>query len=417
MKPFFTPDQVKSDISLSPQSCASCGLYKDCVTPRMEPKGLFRKKVMLIGEYPVEWEDKKNQLWGGPEGRFLKEAFKEQGLDIVKDTISINAINCRPKKGVKITPIHVNCCRKRVFKTIKKYKPKVIILLGKLAIESIIGKLFPKNLGGMSKWRGFAIPDRTLKAWVCPIFHPIYVRKSQVKDNNILPKTIWKQDILNILQHLEKPFPKFRDEKSMITYINSAKELIKVLPDLINAPLLSFDYECTGLKPHANPHRIVSVSAVTKNGAYGWINNPVMAKIFKKVLVSDIPKSAHNLQFENAWSFFRMDAVVNKWKWCSMNAAHILDNRKGILSLKFQTYAHFGVGEYDALINPFLKAPPGEGNNAFNTIDDFIREHGAKALLTYNVLDSIFGYNLTVKQMRQIYGEENKENRIPALAL
>lgn len=412
MKPFFTAKQVKSDITLTPQSCASCGLYKDCENPRMSPKGKFRKKVMIIGEYPVEWEDAENRLWNRRIGRFFKKTLADMGLDVHRDCLSLNAVNCRPMDKVDITPNHVYCCRKRVFKTIKQYQPKVIILLGKLPIESIIGSVVPRNLGGTFKWRGWCIPDRKFNAWICPTFHPIYV--SRLKDEkNQLPFTIWKQDLARILKHIDKPLPTKTNEESCIQYLWTAKDLIKVLPDLINAPLLSFDYEGTGLKPHRDAQKIVSVSAVTKNGAFGWMNNPVMAKIFRKVLLSKVPKTAHNLQFENAWSYFKMNARVNNWKWCSMNAAHVLDNRKGVTGLKFQTYANFGVGDYDSHINPFLKSPAGAGNNALNRIEDYVREYGEESLLKYNVLDSIFGYNLTVTQMRSIYGEE----RIPLLDL
>lgn len=403
MKGFF---DIKRNVDIDlnkPQSCASCGLYQHSITPRMKPHGKFKKKVLLIGTAPTDLEDKKNKPWQGRVGRVLQRTMKSMGFDILKDALCINACHCKPQNDEKVTTHQIYCCRKRVMAIIKEQKPHVIILFGNEALQSIIAGRWNKGLGSVDKWRGFAIPDRKFKAWICPTYHPAFVAKKEEKGGQNLAMTIWKQDLLNALKHIDKKLPNQHDETRDVTYLKNAKELKLLVPDMMKADLLSFDYETTGIKPHRHAQELISVSAVIgEDKAYGWMNNKVTARLFGKVLRSPVPKTAHNLQFEDVWSVVKLQTPVNNWKWCSMNAAHVLDNRRGIVGLKFQTYVNFGVADYDSIINPFLKSKASEGANALNKIKKFIKQHGTKELLKYNVLDSIYGYKLTIKQMNQI---------------
>jgi hypothetical protein len=78
-----------------------------------------------------------------------------------------------------------------------------------------------------------------------------------------------------------------------------------------------------------------------------------------------------------------------------MQAAHILDNRPGILGLKFQTYVNFGVVDYDSHIAPYLTSNSKNGN-AFNRVDDIPIDD----LLEYCAMDSLFEYRLAEIQRR-----------------
>jgi hypothetical protein len=75
-----------------------------------------------------------------------------------------------------------------------------------------------------------------------------------------------------------------------------------------------------------------------------------------------------------------------------MLAAHALDNRPGITSLKFQVFAMLGMGSYDDHIKPFLKT---KGKLRLNHIDEI----DERDLLLYNGLDSLYEYKLAQLQM------------------
>ena len=118
--------------------------------------------------------------------------------------------------------------------------------MGGSALYSIIGKRWKKDLGGITKWRGWTIPDRDLNAWICPVFHPSYVERADGQE----VETVWIKDLEQIIKFIDVPLPE---------YIEPEIEIIEDLSPLnkIQSGLVTIDYETTGLKPHAEGHRIV----------------------------------------------------------------------------------------------------------------------------------------------------------------
>jgi len=203
-------------------SCASCGLYKYVLSPRMQPFGKFKKGILNLGEAPGETEDKKGKQWQGKAGQRLQEAYKKLGIDLFEDCLNFNAINCRPvdNKGNNRSPTNneILCCRQRVLKVIEDYKPKVIVLFGQAALESVIGWRWTKQLGNISKWRGFTIPDQHFKAWLCPTFHPSYIERQQ---DSLELETIWMQDLKKAIKKIDEPkWPTKPDEEKSVHFID-----------------------------------------------------------------------------------------------------------------------------------------------------------------------------------------------------
>jgi len=64
MKGFFSKNQVQlKGGEMKGLSCAACGLYQSALTPKMEPYGDFKKKIMVLGEAPVHDDDKKGSIY------------------------------------------------------------------------------------------------------------------------------------------------------------------------------------------------------------------------------------------------------------------------------------------------------------------------------------------------------------------
>ena len=259
-EPFF---QTKQPNKLSPPkgakkelSCLSCGLHLQVKSPRMEPFGEFGKGILNVGEAPGEVEYEKGKQWQGPAGHALQEAYTQLGIDLFADCLNINAVNCRPvdEKGNNRAPTsnEIACCRQRVLQVIDQYKPQSIVLLGGVAVQSVLGFRWKKDPGGITRWRGFSIPDRYFKSWIFPTFHPSYVERSGDKRE---AKTVWMRDLKHIAQTFTSPFPQFREEEKCIEVISDLSALLT-----IQNGWASFDYETTGLKPHSAGHRIVCVT-------------------------------------------------------------------------------------------------------------------------------------------------------------
>lgn len=382
-------------------SCVSCGLYKYVLSPKIKPYGNFKKKVMFIGEAPGKTEDERGKPWQGDMGNMLKTALGTLGFDLFRDGISLNACNCRPPHNKTPEDHQIEACRKRVQKAIKKYKPNVIILLGYSAVQSVIGKYWLKNLGKMGRWTGWVIPDQNYNAWICPVFHPSYI--SRQKDDTI-HKKVWLTDLKNALTYIEKPVIKQPNFAKYVDLLFTDDEVLNLFKKLKKAPFFTLDYEATSLRPYRKGNKIVCTGIATaKNKAYVWENTPKRDKAFGRILTNpNIKKIAHNVQFEDLWTSIIMKTDIKGWDWCTMNNAHILDNRSGITGLKFLTYVLFGVADYDSEISDWLKASNAEtkkhGKNGINKIEKFIQKYGIKKVMEYCGLDNIFTYRLYLCQ-------------------
>jgi len=337
--------------------------------------------------------------WQGKSGQELKKVYRSLGVDLFEDCLNLNACHCRPvdKEGNDCKPsdYQVECCRKETFRIINEYKPKVVVLLGERAIFSVIGYLWKKSLGGIGRWRGWTIPDQDLKTWLCPVFHPSYVLRREEPVVDI----IWKQDLERALSKLDEPLQQYQEP--VINYIDDLSVF-----DSMDKGVIAFDYETTGLKPHAVGHRIVCAAVATdENTVYSFIMPKTRRgrEPFVNLLKNPaIKKMAHNLKFEHHWSQVRLNVEVDRWYWDSMLFAHILDNRRGITNLKFQTYVNFGISDYSSDIEQYLSGV-GDSSNAFNTVKQLVEmPNGKDRLLKYCALDAVYEYRLAKLQQKLI---------------
>jgi len=408
VKGFFSDHEVKSKSRPGGKtySCASCGLYKFVFSPRMAPFGEFGKKILNNGEGPGEEEDKKGKQWQGKVGRRLKKTYRHAGnIDLFEDCLNMNAVDCRTPKNREPSDYEVTACRTRKLKTIEQYQPNVIVLLGNAAIKSIIGYKWKSDLDGITRWRGWAIPDREFGAWICPIFHPSYVER-----NKDMPQveTIWKQDIERMSELVDEPIPKYEDERKQIKILRYQDDLDTVLEKIRlgwEGHLITFDYETTGIKPHAKGHRIVCASIATAENTYAFMFPTKKRDLrqFQNLMESThIGKTAHNMKFEHHWTETRARHTVNNWVWDSMQAAHLLDNRRKISGLKFQSYVRYGLADYSSHIDPFLQGKDSKDANSHNKIWDFIERYGEDELLIYCGIDSLLEYRLALDQMNEL---------------
>lgn len=408
MTGFFSDKEIKSTPRTSGRSysCASCGMYKNVRSPRMKPYGNFGRRILTVGEGPGEVEDARGKQWQGKTGSRLQRELKRLGVNLFEDCLSVNAVNCRPigPKGNRApNSFEISCCREQVVSpTVESQQPHVIMLFGASAVESIIGQSWRRDLGPISKWRGWTIPDQSLKAWVCPTFHPSYIDREEHRDEVL---TVWRRDLERALSTVDREVPSYSDRPDSVVILEGDDEIVPVLERIIRGEegtLCAFDYETTGLKPQAEGHGIVCTSVATQRQPYAFMGprSEAVKKAWKRFLRTNrIYKSAHNIKFEDIWSKVILDADVNNWIWDSMLAAHILDNRPGITSLKFQTYVNFGIAGYDDAIGPYLKGKDPKNANSINKIDEGLKRLGEREILTYCGLDSMFCRLLAVKQM------------------
>ena len=107
-----------------------------------------------------------------------------------------------------------------------------------------------------------------------------------------------------------------------------------------------------------------------------------------------LKKVASNLKFEERWTRAKLGYSVAGWAWDTMLAAHCLDNRSGITSIKFQAFVLLGIADYASHIEPYLKT---KYSNELNRIEELDEDE----LLLYNGLDSLLEYKVMEKQREE----------------
>lgn len=408
MNGFFTKreTQLKSG-ELSGKSCAACGLYKHCDTPRMAPYGKGGRGIMVIGDFPSEADDRTGKPFQSPSGKLLQRTYQRLGIDLFNDCICLNAVNCRPpvnKKGETRNPTdnEIMCCRGKILTAIGKYKPKVIVLHGGIPTTSLVAYRWRGGASGLNLWQGWAIPDREYNAWVCPTFSPEFIKAQDDKESEA--GIIWERDLKRAFSKVGEPFPYPPDEEKRIIIAGDINEPLEAMEE---SHMFAFDIETTGLKPYNPIHRIVTISfCCDENKAYAcpFPTSRKEIRRLKKLLENpNIGKIAANMKYEDTWMNVLQGIQVNPWKLDTMLSGHILDNRPGITGLKFQTFVQFGLLGYDDDVSPYLKAG---GPHELNQVLELIKEPaGYRKLLLYNGIDSLVTYRgalLHIKQMKEL---------------
>ena len=416
LKPFFESGEL-GDIKISnqdEQDCNKCGLFKTCISPKMPYTGEGRKKILIIAESPGETEDEENKQLIGDAGQYLRKNLKRRGIDLDKDCWKTNALICRPPKNRKPKRAELSLCRRHYLKLIEEKKPEFIWLFGGAAIESFFMERFRDEDSKFTptRWRGLCIPEPETDAWVLPMFHPSYAKRFE-HDNLITSQ--FERDLDFAVSCLsEGPIPHY-DPFQFVEVVTKFVDVVELLNRFIveEPEYLIFDYECTGLKPFNDGHKIACMSICSKNNkAYSFpVQHPCFTEsqqnqivdLVKILLENNSKKIGHNIKFEDVWSRWILKALPNNWHFCTMNMAHILDSRKSFTGLKFQAYIRWGIEDYDTATKPYLKAKKGQKFNR-------VMEAPLEELLLYNGVDSLLTMWLFEAQIEEMTEKDEIAN-------
>ncbi len=170
--------------------CNKCSLCKTR-TNTVFSAGIPNHKLMLIGEAPGYYEDKQGEPFVGKAGQLLDKIFASVGLSRQKDVYICNTIKCRPPENRDPLPEEKEACKEFLEAQINILKPRIILLCGRVAVQSILN-----TNQGITKIRGkwFEGPNMSK---VMPIFHPSYLLRNDSREKGS-PKWLMWQDIQEI---------------------------------------------------------------------------------------------------------------------------------------------------------------------------------------------------------------------------
>jgi len=150
------PDNPRNveELKEAAAACRGCDLWEQA-TQTVFGEGAEHSRMMLIGEQPGDQEDLQGKPFVGPAGRLLEKALDEAGIDrrrvYVTNAVKHFRWTRRGKRRLHEKPNagQVRACRPWLEAEIEVVKPRMLVLLGATAAQSVMGPAFR-----VSKQRG-----------------------------------------------------------------------------------------------------------------------------------------------------------------------------------------------------------------------------------------------------------------------
>ena len=153
------------------KKCKKCNLHKtrqNTVFGEGDPDS----NIMIIGEAPGREEDEAGRPFIGRAGKLLNEFLKS--IDLNRESVFIvNTIKCRPPENRDPEIAEINACSDYLDQQINIIKPKVLVLLGKIAANRLLGEDMPMSELRLKK---FFIDKYDIPIIV--FYHPAYILRS-----------------------------------------------------------------------------------------------------------------------------------------------------------------------------------------------------------------------------------------------
>ena len=153
-------------------NCQKCKLYKDR-TNIVFGVGNKNADIMFIGEGPGADEDRLGEPFVGKAGKLMNMAFDAIGLKREEVYIA-NVVKCRPPSNRNPEEDEANACLNYLRNQVILVKPKIIVLLGSVALQNILGKEYK-----ITASRGNWIEHKGIL--YMPTWHPAALLRDETK--------------------------------------------------------------------------------------------------------------------------------------------------------------------------------------------------------------------------------------------
>jgi len=145
-------------------------------------------KLLLVGEAPGPQENIQGKPFVGPAGQLLDKILQAVNFDPEKDVYITNSVFRMPpgdddKPFRKPNDQEIDFYRPYVFEIIRLIDPRVILLTGNVACQSILNKTGITTLRG--KW------TQMDGRWLMPIYHPSYLLRNQSREPGSPKAQMW----------------------------------------------------------------------------------------------------------------------------------------------------------------------------------------------------------------------------------
>jgi uracil-DNA glycosylase family 4 len=128
-------------------------------------EGNINAPVFLIGEAPGRNEDIQGRPFVGRSGQLLDDMLSSCGFNRSDHVFISSIVKCRPPGNRTPRIAEITKCKPYVLQQIELVNPKIIVLLGSIALKSLLGNDL-KITEARGEW--ISLEDRL----VMPVYHP-----------------------------------------------------------------------------------------------------------------------------------------------------------------------------------------------------------------------------------------------------
>ncbi|MBU2592140.1 MAG: uracil-DNA glycosylase [Patescibacteria group bacterium] len=148
------------------KNCQKCPLYKAATNP-VPGAPNPNAEIVFVGEAPGYWEDQKGIPFVGAAGNLLDKLLAK--ISVKRDDVFVcNILKHRPPNNRAPMPDEITACTPFLKRQLLTIKPKVVITLGRFAMNYFIPEAYISQTHGhpMSvNWEG-------LDLLIIPMYHP-----------------------------------------------------------------------------------------------------------------------------------------------------------------------------------------------------------------------------------------------------
>ena len=140
--------------------CQACGL---CASRQQTVFGVgsVRARLMVVGEAPGEQEDQRGEPFVGAAVQMLDRMLAALGLGreptlAERQVFIANALKCRPPRNRNAAVDDLAACRPYLERQVALVQPRVILAMGAVAVQSLLGSDAPigRLRGQVHRWQG-----------------------------------------------------------------------------------------------------------------------------------------------------------------------------------------------------------------------------------------------------------------------
>lgn len=150
---------------------------------------------LIIGEAPGEEEDQLGEPFVGPAGKLLDNVLGSIGLSRAEVFIA-NIVKCRPPGNRDPHVVEREACRAYLLAQIELLQPRIILLLGRVAAQSLLDT---DEAVGRLRGQKFSFGEREIPVVVT--YHPAYLLRSPGEKSKVWNDLCFARERYN--QHLD----------------------------------------------------------------------------------------------------------------------------------------------------------------------------------------------------------------------